>query len=249
MQAGKKIYFASDFHLGVPDHASSLEREKLLVDWLSRIKTDAQEVYLMGDLFDWWFEHKYTAPQGYVRVLGKIAELTDSGIPVTLFTGNHDMWMFGYLEKELNVKIVRKPVTREFNGKKFFLAHGDGLGPGDTMYKLYKWFFISPFWQWCFARLHPNFSMWLGSFLSRRSRISKGDRDNEYMGEDKEFLVMFCKEKLQQEHFDYFIFGHRHLPIDVKVGESSRYLNLGEWVNYRSYVVFDGNETRLEYFR
>jgi UDP-2,3-diacylglucosamine hydrolase len=219
-----------------------------LVRWLDEIKHDAQEIFLMGDLFDWWFEHRYTAPQGYVRVLGKLAELTDAGIPITLFTGNHDMWMFGYLERELNVKIVRKPIVREFGGKKFFLAHGDGLGPGDAWYKLYKWFFISPFWQWCFARLHPNFSMWLGNFFSRRSRISKGDSDLKYLGDDKEFLSLFCKEKLQTEHYDYFIFGHRHLPLNIEVGKNSRYLNLGEWVNYRSFVVFGGGEARLEYF-
>jgi UDP-2,3-diacylglucosamine hydrolase len=248
MEKGKKIYFASDFHLGVPTPEKSLAREKKIVRWLDEIKTDAAEIYLMGDLFDWWFEHKYTVPKGFVRLLGKIAEISDAGITVTVFTGNHDMWMFGYLEEELNVKIYRKPIVKEFNGKKFFLAHGDGLGPGDFWYKVYKWFFISPFWQWCFARLHPNFSMWLGNYFSRGSRIKKGDIDKKYLGDDKEYLVLFCKEQIKKEHFDYFIFGHRHLPLDIKVGENSRYINLGEWVNYTSYAVFDGAELSLKHF-
>lgn len=249
MQEKNKIYFASDFHLGVPTFEKSLEREKLLVAWLEEARKDAKEIYLMGDLFDWWFEHKYTVPKGFVRVLGKIAEITDSGIPVTLFTGNHDMWMYGYLEKECGVTIHKKEVVKEYNGKKFFLAHGDGLGPGDRTYKLMKWFFASGLCQWLYARLHPNFSMWLGHYLSGKSRISKGDSDKKYLGDDKEFLVQFCKEKLKEEHFDFFVFGHRHLPLDIKVGERSRYINLGEWVNDRSYAVFDGETIELKYFR
>lgn len=243
-----KIYFASDFHLGIPTYQKSLDREKQLVRWLDEIKNDAKEIYLMGDLFDWWFEHKYTVPKGFVRLLGKLAELSDAGIIISIFTGNHDMWMFGYLEKELNVKIYRHPIVREFNGKKFFLAHGDGLGPGDTLYKVYKWFFVNSFCQWCFARLHPNFSMWLGNFLSSRSRISKGEVDKKYLGDEKEFLVQFSRQKLKEEHFDFLIFGHRHLPLDIKVGEVARYINLGEWVNYTSYAVLDGNDLQLLFF-
>jgi UDP-2,3-diacylglucosamine hydrolase len=243
-----KIFFASDFHLGVPDYVSSLEREKIICNWLESIKAEAKEIFLMGDLFDFWFEHNYTAPKGYVRILGKIAEITDAGIPVHLFTGNHDMWMFGYLEKELNVKIHRNAILREFEGKKFYLAHGDGLGPGDRIYKIYKWFFISPFWQWCFARLHPNFSMWLGQWFSNTSRKNNRGKDKKYLGDDQEFLVQFCKQQLQKEYYDYFIFGHRHLPIDIRVGATSRYLNLGEWMNYRSYAVFENGKLELKYF-
>jgi UDP-2,3-diacylglucosamine hydrolase len=244
-----KIYFASDFHLGIPDYEKSLEREKRICRWMDTIKNDAKELFLMGDLFDWWFEHKYTAPQGYVRLLGKIAELTDSGVTVHLFTGNHDMWMFGYLEKELNVRIHRMPIQREFNGKKFFLAHGDGLGPGERIYKFYKWFFISPFWQWCFARFHPNFSMWLGMFFSRSSRKTNKGKDKIFLGEDKEYLILFCKEELKKQKTDYFIFGHRHLPLDLSVGENSRYINLGEWMNYNTYAVWDGVKLELLEFK
>ncbi len=248
MSEKNKIFFASDFHLGVPTPETSLEREKMLCAWLDEIKDEAKEIYLLGDLFDWWFEHKYTVPKGFVRTLGKLAELSDAGIPITLFTGNHDMWMYGYLEKEIGIKIFKDPVVKEFSGKKFFIGHGDGLGPGDTMYKLMKWFFRSSVCQWMYARLHPNFSMWLGHYLSGKSRIGKGDTDKVYLG-DKEYLLQFCREKEKEEHFDYYVFGHRHLPIDVLVGNSSRYVNLGEWVNYRSYAVFDGNELTLKYYK
>jgi UDP-2,3-diacylglucosamine hydrolase len=249
MKPNKKIYFASDFHLGVPDYEKSLVREKLIVKWLDEVKQDAQEIYLMGDLFDFWFEHKYTVPKGFTRLLGKIAEINDSGIPVTLFTGNHDMWMFDYLSKELGVKIYREPIVREYNGKKFYLGHGDGLGPGDNGYKFIKKIFASPVCQWLFARLHPNFSMGMGNFWSRKSRLSNGPKDEKFLGNENEWLVIYSKEKLQTEHFDYFIFGHRHLPLDIKLADNSRYINLGEWVNYNSYAVFDGNNLELKHYK
>lgn len=241
----KKIFFASDFHLGVPDKATSLEREKLIVKWLDEIKKDCEELYLMGDLFDFWFEYKTAVPKGFTRLLGKIAEYTDSGIPVSVFTGNHDMWMFGYLEDELGVKIYREPIERTFNGKKFFLAHGDGLGPGDHGYKFIKKVFANPFLQWMFARIHPNAGIGIANYWSRRSRISQGKE--EYKGDDNEYLVAFVKEKLKSKHFDYFIFGHRHLPLEKKIGTST-YINLGEWVNFSTYAVFDGEKVELKHY-
>ena len=243
-----KIYFASDFHLGAPNREESLRREKAICAWLDVIKHDAVEIYLMGDLFDFWFEHRYTAPQGYVRLLGKIAEITDSGIQVYFFTGNHDMWMFGYLERELNVKIYREPIVKELQNKKILLGHGDGLGPGDRIYKIYKWFFISPFWQWCYARLHPNFSMWLGNSFSKYSRKNKADTDKKFLGEDKEHLVQYCKTYLEKEQIDYFIFGHRHLPLKINLGKNSEYNNLGEWISYRSYAVLSEGKLEINYF-
>ena len=249
MNSSKKIYFASDFHLGVPDHASSLVREKLIVKWLDEIKNDAAEIFLMGDMFDFWFEYKYTAPKGYIRLLAKIAELTDAGIPITFFTGNHDMWMFDYLPKEIGITIYREPITRVFNGKKFFLGHGDGLGPGDNGYKFIKKVFSNPFCQWLFTRLHPNFAMGMANYWSRKSRISNAPIDEKFLGEENEWLVVHSKEILQKEHFDYFIFGHRHLPLDVKLNDKSRYLNLGEWINYNTFAVFDGNELELKHYK
>ena len=254
---GNKIYFASDFHLGVPDYEKSLEREKRIVRWLDEIKTDAEEIFLLGDMFDFWFEYKRSVPKGYVRLLGKLAEISDSGIPIHIFTGNHDMWIFDYLPKELNAKLYRKPITREFNtstplgtsSNKFFIAHGDGLGPGDKGYKFIKKIFASKICQWLFARFHPNFGLWLGNLLSKRSRVANGESDEKFENENKEWLFLFAKEKLKTEHFDYFIFGHRHLPLDLKVSDSSRYINTGEWIKSNSYAVFDGTNLELKYYK
>lgn len=249
MKTNKKIYFASDFHLGVPSHETSLIREKRIVKWLDEIKTDAEEIYLMGDLFDFWFEYKYTVPKGFIRLLGKMAEIVDSGIPITLFTGNHDMWMFDYLPKEIGVTIHRDPLTRIYNNKKFYLGHGDGLGPGDHGYKFIKKIFANPICQWLFERLHPNFALRIANYWSHKSRISNAPKDKQFKGEDGEWLVSYSKDVLKKEHFDYFIFGHRHLPLDIKLNETSRYVNLGEWVNYNTYAVFDGERLELKYYK
>jgi len=244
----KKIYFISDFHLGAPDKIKSLEREKRVVRWLDKVKSDASEIYLMGDIFDFWFEYKHAVPRGYVRLLGKLAELSDSGIVLHYFTGNHDMWVFDYLPEEIGVKIYREPITRTINNKKFYIGHGDGLGPGDHGYKFIKKVFANKACQWLFARLHPNFGIPLARYFSRKSRIATGTTDEKYLGEEKEWLVVYCKDVLKNEHFDYLIFGHRHLPLDLKLGENSRYVNLGEWINYNTYAVFDGSNLSLEKF-
>ena len=247
----KNIYFASDFHLGVPNAESSLEREKKLVKWLESVSKDALEIHLMGDLFDFWFEYKRVVPRGFVRVLGKIAELSDRGILIKLYTGNHDMWIFDYLPNELGVELIRGPIIRTFHGKKFFLGHGDGLGPGDHGYKFIKRIFSFSFFQWIFARFHPNFSIGVANYFSRKSRKSNKNSQKEpsyFLGEDKEFLVQFCKEKLKDEHFDYFVFGHRHLLIDHPVGENSRYINLGDWYSQCNYAIFDGTSLSVKVF-
>ena len=249
MNPNKKIYFASDFHLGMPNYEKSLVREKRIVKWLDEIKHDAQEIYLMGDLFDFWFEYKHTVPKGFTRLFGKLAEITDSGIPVTFFTGNHDMWMFEYFPKELGVQIYQEPIIREYNGKKFYLGHGDGLGPGDYGYKFIKKVFANPLCQWLFARLHPNFAMGFANYLSKTSRLSNGPKDEKFTGEENEWLAVYSKGIIQKEHFDYLIFGHRHLPLDIKLNNNSRYINLGEWINHNSYAVFDGINLELEYYK
>lgn len=242
---GKKIYFASDFHLGVPVGKSSFEREKRIIDWLNHIRKDAFEIYLVGDIFDFWFEYKHAIPKGFVRIQGKIAELVDSGIPVYFFTGNHDMWMFDYFEKELGVKIYREPIYSVYNEKKFVIGHGDGLGPGDRGYKFIKKVFAARWSQWLFARLHPNFGIALANYFSRKSRISTGDSDSQFLGEDKEWLIQYCKEQEDIQPQDYYIFGHRHLPMTIPINERATYINLGEWINYNTYAVFDGLETKL----
>ena len=245
MKTGKKIYFASDFHLGVPTYEKSLEREHKIVKWLDTIKVDAEELYLLGDVFDFWFEFKTVVPRGYVRLLGKLAELTDSGIKIHYFTGNHDMWTFDYLEKELNVTIYRAPIEIIYNGKAFYIGHGDGLGPGDHGYKFIKKVFASKVSQWLFARLHPNFGIGVANYFSQKSRVATGTSDEKYLGDEKEWLVIYSKEILAKKHFDYLIFGHRHLPLDIKI-DNSRYINLGDWIQYFTYGVFDGTDFKLE---
>ncbi len=245
----KKIYFASDFHLGVPSHASSLEREKYVCEWLESIRHDAAEIFLVGDLFDFWYEHKYTVPKGSVRLLGKIAEITDSGIPVHFFVGNHDLWMKDYFIEELNVSVHHAPVTRTFGNKVFYIGHGDGLGPGDNWYKLLRKIFASRICQWLFSRLHPNFSFYIARRSSKRSRVITGDSDEKFLGNENEWLFLYSRDYLRTHQVDYFIFGHRHLPLDLDVDGKARYINLGEWINYRSYAVFDGSTLSLKHFK
>ena len=245
MRDGKKIYFASDFHLGVPDRESSLIREKKIIRWLNEASKDAKEIWLLGDIFDFWFDYKKVVPRGFVRLLGKMAEIVDNGIPITIFTGNHDMWFFDYLPKEIGVTLFRKPVTRIWGNKKFFIGHGDGLGPGDKGYKFIKKVFSNKVCQWMFRWIHPDIGIGIADFFSGKSRASTGDYDKTYLGDDKEWLAIYARKVLKSEHYDYFIFGHRHLPIDIKVGENSRYINLGEWINYFTYAVFDGQELKL----
>ena len=247
--AGKKVYFLSDFHLGVPDHASSLVREKRIVAFLDQIKDNAAMIFVVGDLFDFWFEYRTVVPKGYVRILGKLAELTDNQIPVHFFVGNHDMWMSGYFEKELNIPVYYESKTYEFNGKKILVGHGDGLGPGDHGYKFIKKIFRNPICQFLFGLLPPFFGISLANFFSKRSRTITGTTDEKFLGEDKEWLVQYAKDKLKENHFDYFIFGHRHLPIDFQLKEDSRYINLGDWIKYNSYAEFDGATIQLKYYQ
>lgn len=248
MQANKKIYFASDFHLGVPTFELSLTREKKIVRWLDSIKSDAEEIYLVGDIFDFWWEYKYTIPKGQTRLLGKIAELTDNGIKVHFFTGNHDLWMRDYFVQELGVTVNHAPIKKIYNQKSFLIGHGDGLGPGDKWYKFLKKCFTNPFLIWCFNALHPNIGFLIARRSSKRSRITTGDSDKQFLGDDNEWLMSYCKEISKIEHTDFYIFGHRHLPLDLKPTPTSRYINLGEWINDCSYAVFDGEKLELKTF-
>ena len=242
-----KVYFASDFHLGVLPKATSRERETKIVAWLDYIKQDAKALYLVGDIFDFWFEYSTVVPRGYVRFLGKLAELADLGIEITLFKGNHDMWMFGYLHEELGARIVSDELVLEMDGKRFFIHHGDGLGPGDAKYKFLKRFFRSKACQWLFARLHPNLGIGIAQRWSQHSRAANVEHKDEevFLGEDKEWLVCYAKEMLAQTHYDYFIFGHRHVPYDVSLPNDSRVVNLGEWIHAYTYAVWDGQQLTL----
>ena len=243
----KKIYFISDFHLGAPNAEASLIREKKIIRFLDNIKADAAEIFIVGDLFDFWYEYKKVVPKGYVRILGKLAELTDSGIPIHFFVGNHDMWMRDYFQKELNIPVYFEPVPFEFNGKKFLVGHGDGLGPGDKGYKFIKKIFRNKAAQWLFGILPPAMGMGIAHYFSRKSRAQTGQTDEKFLGEDKEWLIQYSKDVLKTVHYDYLVFGHRHLPIDFKINDQSRYINLGDWIKYFSYAIFDGNNLELKY--
>ncbi|MEO7529998.1 MAG: UDP-2,3-diacylglucosamine diphosphatase [Sediminibacterium sp.] len=241
----KKIYFLSDFHLGAPDHESSLIREKKVVAFLESIRHNAAQIFIVGDIFDFWYEYKKVVPRGYTRLLGKLAELTDSGIPIHVFVGNHDMWMSGYFEEELNIPVYHHPKTFEWSGKKFFIGHGDGLGPDDHGYKFIKKIFRNPLCQWLFGQLHPSWGIGLANYFSRKSREKTGSSDEAFLGEDSEWLIIYCKEVLQQQYYDYFIFGHRHFPIDFALPGNSRYINLGDWIRNFTYASFDGTDMQL----
>jgi UDP-2,3-diacylglucosamine hydrolase len=246
--SGKKIYFASDNHLGAPNARLSQPREKKFVRWLDSIQKDAAAIFLLGDLFDFWFEYTTVVPRGFTRTLGKLAEITDSGIPVYYFVGNHDLWMDGYFEEELNIPVYHGPQVFELNGEKFFIGHGDGLGPGDKGFKRMKKVFTNPVSKWFFRWLHPDLGVRIAQYFSVKNRMISGEEDVRFLGEDREWLVQYAKRKLEQEHFDYFVFGHRHLPLDIRLSTDSRYINLGDWIGYYSYGVFDGKGLQLEYF-
>lgn len=248
LPAGKKIYFASDFHLGLPDMKSSREREMLICRWLESIRKDAARLYLVGDIFDVWFEYKNVVPKGFTRFLGKLAELSDSGVAIEIFSGNHDIWMRNYFEDELNISVHHRPIEFSVSGKQFFVGHGDGLGPGDHGYKLLKYILRHPVSQWLYRRIHPDTGLHLADYFSKKGGGKHFDNIAPFKGADKEWLVLFCIGKLKEKHYDYFIFGHRHLALTFPLPDNSLYLNLGDWLNYNSFAEFDGKELKLLYF-
>ncbi len=249
MNNPKKIYFASDFHLGAPSYKESRKREDLIVQWLDEVKKDALKIYLVGDLFDFWFEYKHTVPKGFVRFLGKLAEITDSGIELHIFTGNHDMWMYDYLSKEINAHIYYQPILVELQGKNFFIGHGDGLGPGDFGYKVIKKIFRNNLSQFLFRWLHPDMGIGLADYFSGKSRISHYQNDQEFLGSEKEWLVQYCKKKIEQNpQINYFVFGHRHLPLQIPV-QNAIYINLGDWITHFTYAELINGEIKLEKFK
>lgn len=241
-----KIYFISDIHLGLYPESRSLERERMVVSWLDSVKEDASELYLVGDIFDFWHEYKHVIPKGYSRFMGKLSELSDKGVKIYFFSGNHDVWSYGYFQSEFGAEIIHSPMIKEINGLKFFIAHGDGLGPGDFGYKLLIRCFRSKILQWMFSRLHPNFALWLGKTWSKNSRYSKGIVAEPFAGEDKELQILFARQVLKNELFDFFIFGHRHIPYDIKLGDKARIINLGDWIYSFTYAVLDGQNLQMK---
>ena len=245
----KKIYFASDQHFGAPTAELSFPREQKFVRWLDEVKHDAEAIFLLGDLFDFWFEYKTVVPKGFIRVLGKLAEIRDSGIPIYFFVGNHDLWMADYFEKELDIPTYHYNQEFTFGNKTFLIGHGDGKGPGDNGYKRMKKVFTAPFSKWLYRWLHPDIGMKLAQYLSVKNKLISGNEDVTFLGEEKEWLVLYAKKKLETKHYNYFIFGHRHLPMQIEVGENSEYINLGDWIGYFTYGVFDGEKFELKEFK
>lgn len=245
---GKKIYFASDFHLGSPTYQKSRKRERAIVHWLEKVRQDAEVIFLLGDLFDFWFEYKYVVPKGFIRFLGKLAALKDEGIEIIIFTGNHDMWMFDYLEEELDVPIIRNPLSIQINQQPLHIGHGDGLGSGDRQFKLLKHIFKSRLSQKLFAAIHPRWGMGLAHTWSLQSRKKNMKKDESFKGKEFEWIYEYCEQVEKKQHHAYYIFGHRHLPLDIPLHENSRYFNIGEWFSAQTYGIHDGEKFTLASF-
>lgn len=245
----KKVYFASDQHFGAPSPELSFPREQKFVAWLDEVKKDAEAIFLLGDLFDFWFEYKTVVPKGFVRILGKLAEIRDSGIPIYFFVGNHDLWMDDYFQKELNIPVFHDNQEYTFADKTFLIGHGDGKGPDDLGYKRMKKVFTNPFFQWLFKWLHPDIGVRVAQYLSVKNKLISGDDDVTFLGEDNEWLILYSKRKLETKHYNYLIFGHRHLPMKVTVAENAEYVNLGDWITYFTYGVFDGENFEIKKFQ
>ena len=248
LNKGKSIYFSSDNHLGAPNYSDSLIREKLFISWLDKIKTDAQVIFLLGDLFDFWFEYYKSVPKGFTRVLGKLSELSDSGIKIYFFVGNHDYWTRDYFQKEIGMQVLKKPTEFKINNKLFFIGHGDGLGPGDFKYKFLKRIFRNPLFIFLFRINYPWFGIPLGNFFSRKNKILSGN-NIKFKSKENEILYHFCKKKLNIKHYDFFVFGHRHLPLKIELGNNSYYFNTGDWINHYSFLHFKDDSLELKYFK
>ncbi len=246
MQTEKKIYFLSDFHLGAPNYESSLIREKKVVAFLDSIKNNAAEIFILGDMFDFWFEYKNVVPKGFVRLLGKLSELADANIPIHFFVGNHDMWMGDYFEKELNIEVYHQPQIFERFNKKLFIGHGDGLGPADKGYKFLKKIFRNKICQSLFGMMHPYLGINIANYFSKKSRQKTGSSNEIFLGNDNEWLVHYCNKKLENSHYDYFVFGHRHLPLQIELSKNSTYINLGDWITHFTYAVLDTQQFELK---
>ena len=245
LEKNKKVYFASDFHLGIPNHEQSLLREKLIVAWLDEVSKDAQTIFLVGDIFDFWFEYKQVIPKGFVRLLGKLAELADRGIEVIIFSGNHDLWLKNYLVEEIGIQICHEPQSYQIGSHAFYIAHGDGLGPGDRKFKLFKSIFKNPICQWLFRWLHPDIGVALAKRWSNGSRLAQLDEPLTFHGE-KEWLIIHSNQVERTNHHDYYVYGHRHIAGIHELDDKATYVNLGEWVTGGNYGVYDGNELQLK---
>lgn len=216
----------------------------MLCRWLENVRHDAQAIYLLGDIFDYWYEYRYVVPKGFTRLLGKLSELTDAGVEVHFFIGNHDIWLTDYLSEECGLILHFEPLLTDIGGKRFFLAHGDGLGDDSRSFGFLRKIFHSRFLRRCFSAIHPRWTIPLAHRWSNSSRLNGGVLD--YLGEDKEHLVLFAKERLKKDpDINYFIFGHRHIVLQLPIAEQSDVVIIGDWITYFSYAVFDGERVSI----
>lgn len=249
----KKVYFISDMHLGVPSEEDSRSREKAAVRFLDSIKDDCEQLFIMGDLFDFWYEYKRVVPKGFVRIQAKLAEFVDAGIPVMLFAGNHDIWTFSYLQKELGIQVFREPEMMTVKGKRFFLVHGDGRGKGDNGYKFLKWLFEGRLTQFLFRLIHPDIGLWIGLRWSMKHRVVKLERERKgdyYAVVDKTRLYRYAEAEAEKHpDVDFFVFGHQHKGMQYKTGQHAMTTIVGNWMWNRDYAVFDGNTVERKTFQ
>ncbi len=246
LSPGTKAYFISDHHFGLTANIPSKVREKKFIIWLDKIKKDAGALFILGDMFDFWYEYKQAVPKGFVRVLGKLAELSDAGLPIYFFVGNHDMWMKDYFTQELNISIFFKPEIFEINNRKFLIGHGDGLGPGDISYKWLKKLFRNPVAQWAYRWLHPDIGLKLAKYLSQKNKLISGEYDHQFQGKEKEWLYLYAKNYLKKHpEINFFVFGHRHLPLQIPLNKQAIYYNTGDWLNHFSYLIFEDKKMTL----
>ncbi|MDD2622297.1 MAG: UDP-2,3-diacylglucosamine diphosphatase [Bacteroidales bacterium] len=243
------VYFISDCHFGLPNKTESDARERRVLTFLDSIKEEVTHLFLLGDIFDFWFEYKHVVPKDNIRFLGKLAELADKGIHIYYVLGNHDMWNFGYLAEEIGLKILRGNHSFLINNQKVYLGHGDALDPKDYGYHLIKWIYGRKINQHLFAALHPRWAFSIARAVSLKSRNAHLEEDRHFLGEDKEPIIAYCKNILQQEHYDFFLFGHRHFMLDFPLNEHSRYINVGDWQFHDSYVVMSNQGCELKQFK
>ncbi|MCH5226478.1 MAG: UDP-2,3-diacylglucosamine diphosphatase [Muribaculaceae bacterium] len=232
----KYTYFLSDLHLGAPYLEGARENELRIVRFLDSIKGNADTIYLLGDILDYWYEYKYVVPRGYVRFFGKLAELADAGIKIVWMKGNHDIWIFDYLPAELGIEVKDGTLVEEIHGKKFFLTHGDGVGKIDPKFRLIRSVFRNKFCQWMFSGIHPRWTVPFAYNWSNHSRYT-----GEARGIPDESLLKNLKEFVKEYHqlhpeIDYFIFGHVHVLSREIMESGCEMIVLGEWIHTFSYA-------------
>lgn len=250
LKTSKSVYFASDFHLGVPDLPSSRARERRLVAWMNEVQANAGALFLLGDLFDTWMEYKHVVPKGFVRFQGALAQWADVGIPIYIFSGNHDVWMRDYFSDEFGAQVFHKEQLLKINDTLLQVGHGDGLGPKDYGYKFLKSVMRNPVAQWIYRRFHPNFGVGLASYFSQLGPKHQEENDDVFLGPEREWLVQHCEQMILKEPIEYFLFGHRHLPIEYTLSnQKSKYINIGDWMHFDSYAEFKDGTVTLKYYK